>query len=59
MPLEKEDIKNTWCHIEGKIIAEHGDEPIRGIDISRDLVVFEVLMQIRKVDLHANFELKA
>ena len=59
MPLEKEDIKNTWCHVEGKIIAEHGDEPIRGINICRDPVVFEVLMQIREVDLHTNFKLKA
>jgi len=58
MPLVEVHVEDTWCHIEGQVIREHCDEPVRGVDVCWHLELGQVLVQIRQVHLCEHLELE-
>ena len=59
MPLQEVHIEHARGHVKRQVICEHRDEPIRGIDVSRNLVLRQVLVQVGQVDLYENLKLEA
>ena len=59
MTLQKVHIEHARSHVKRQIICEHRDEPIRGIDVSRHLMLRQVLVQVGQVYLYENLKLEA
>lgn len=45
--LQEEDVEHARCHVEGQVIGEQSDEPVRSVDVRWDAVRREMLVQVR------------